>query len=126
MPWRHKFASNEEYNAWYREYNAKNAEKKREYNRVYNKAWRKRNKDYSQEKSRLKYPEKEHCRYLTLQAIRKGILTRKPCETCGKPNGQAHHDDYLKPLDVKWFCPLHHRRYEINKLKVDNSNNTTI
>jgi hypothetical protein len=32
-----------------------------------------------------------------------------PCEVCGDPQTHAHHDDYSKPLDVRWFCPRHHR-----------------
>jgi hypothetical protein len=42
-------------------------------------------------------------------ALRKGLVTPQPCEVCGQP-GEAHHDDYMKPLDVHWLCRLHHRR----------------
>lgn len=38
-----------------------------------------------------------------------GRLVRKPCEACGSEKSQAHHDDYSKPLDVRWFCFKHHR-----------------
>lgn len=41
-------------------------------------------------------------------AIRSGKITRLPCEVCGNPKSQAHHDDYSKPLDVKWKCQKHH------------------
>lgn len=42
-------------------------------------------------------------------AIRDGRLVRKPCERCGATVGvEAHHDDYSKPLDVRWLCPKHH------------------
>ena len=40
-------------------------------------------------------------------AIRDGRLIRKPCEVCGEI-AQAHHDDYSKPLDVRWLCTKHH------------------
>ena len=42
------------------------------------------------------------------EAIRKGKLQRQPCEVCGSLHVQAHHDDYDRPLDVRWLCPTHH------------------
>jgi hypothetical protein len=41
-------------------------------------------------------------------AIQAGRLIRQPCEVCGKKS-QAHHDDYAKPLEVRWLCCEHHR-----------------
>lgn len=38
------------------------------------------------------------------------VLIPQPCEVCGSEIVDAHHDDYSKPLDVRWLCPLHHRR----------------
>lgn len=45
------------------------------------------------------------------KAKKQGLLFRMPCEVCGKPNAFAHHDDYSKPLDVKWFCNFHHTEH---------------
>jgi hypothetical protein len=44
------------------------------------------------------------------RAIRKGILKREPCEYCGASPTHGHHDDYSKPLSVRWFCPSCHRK----------------
>lgn len=41
-------------------------------------------------------------------AIRDGRIKRKPCEVCGSPASQAHHDDYGKPLEIRWLCVSHH------------------
>lgn len=43
-------------------------------------------------------------------AIRDGRLIRQPCEVCGE-FAQAHHDDYSKPLDVRWLCTTHHAEW---------------
>lgn len=37
-------------------------------------------------------------------------LVSQPCEVCGDTNTYKHHDDYSKPLEVRWFCPKHHQR----------------
>jgi hypothetical protein len=42
-------------------------------------------------------------------AIRGGNLVKLPCEKCGSKKAQAHHDDYAKPLNVRWLCTKHHR-----------------
>jgi hypothetical protein len=44
-------------------------------------------------------------------AILSGDLVRLPCEACGSARTQAHHDDYLRPLDVRWMCVPCHRRW---------------
>lgn len=41
-------------------------------------------------------------------ALRDGRLFRKPCEVCGATKVHAHHDDYAKPLEVRWLCRRHH------------------
>lgn len=58
--------------------------------------WRKRN------------PEKVRCHSAVARALRKGTLEKQPCEECGKTAVHAHHDDYTKPLEVRWLCAKHH------------------
>lgn len=60
------------------------------------KAWRQRN------------PEKVRCHNAVARAIRSGKLVRGACEVCGEEKTHAHHDDYTKPLEVRWLCPQHH------------------
>lgn len=56
-----------------------------------------------------RWPEKEAARRAVKAAIRAGKLTRLPCEVCGEPKTHAHHDDYGKPLAVRFLCRPHHR-----------------
>lgn len=55
-----------------------------------------------------RHPVQEAARRAVREAVRAGTLTRQPCEKCGATEAQAHHDDYLKPLDVRWLCRKHH------------------
>jgi len=56
--------------------------------------------------------EKIYARKQAQHAIRTGQLTRQPCEVCFTiANIHAHHDDYTKPLDVRWLCETHHNEH---------------
>lgn len=54
------------------------------------------------------FTQKARTRAATRYAIRKGKLTRKPCEVCGCTEVDAHHDDYGQPYSVRWLCRPHH------------------
>lgn len=41
-------------------------------------------------------------------ALRNGKLRRKSCEICGADKAHAHHDDYARPLQIRWLCARHH------------------
>lgn len=56
---------------------------------------------------------------VTEMAVHRGILIPAPCEVCGangffadgRREAQAHHDDYNKPLEVRWLCQKHHHEW---------------
>ncbi len=56
---------------------------------------------------RAREPEKHKARYTLDNAVRDGKLTKQPCELC-QCGAEAHHEDYSKPLEVKWLCQKHH------------------
>jgi hypothetical protein len=60
-----------------------------------------------------KYPEKKRAVMDVRNAIRRGDMVRLPCEVCGLKRSHGHHDDYSRPLEVKWFCALHHKVYHM-------------
>ena len=64
-----------------------------------------------QRNRRARNPEKSIARNAVGNAIRDGRLTRLPCEVCGDAKSEAHHDDYSKPLDVRWLCRDHHKEH---------------
>ena len=51
-------------------------------------------------------PEKVRAHRLVARAVRRGELIRPAtCSKCGDGGRiHAHHDDYSKPLDVRWLC----------------------
>lgn len=82
-----------------------NIEKYREYDR-------KRGSRRSTKDNRLyraKFPRKYSAHIAVNNAIRSGVLIPQNCENCGASNNiHAHHDDYLKQLDIRWMCsPCH-------------------
>lgn len=113
-----------------KKYYRENAEHIKEWNREYNKSrveerrktakqWREKNsehiKQYREEhkseiasyareyrkRTKAKYMEAHHA---VSYAIKLGKIEKRPCEICGNSNSQAHHDNYNKPLEVRWLC----------------------
>ena len=73
-----------------------------------NSAAGKRAKSISLKNYAKNYPQKYVAHYAVSNAIRDGRLIRGSCEVCGAENAHAHHDDYTKPLEVRWLCRKHH------------------
>lgn len=61
-------------------------------------AWKKRN------------PQKVWAHAALRSGIRRGLVTPLPCEQCGDPKAEAHHDQYDRPLAVRWLCRKHHKQ----------------
>ena len=53
-------------------------------------------------------------RLLNNKVSRKNVV-RGYCEVCGNNKAEAHHEDYLKPLEVTWLCKKHHVEKHKNK-----------
>lgn len=68
----------------------------------------KANQDY-----RAKYPLKYKAKTTVSNYLRDGKLFRPDnCEKCNtKCKPQAHHDDYSKPIDVRWLCVRCHNDF---------------
>ena len=58
---------------------------------------------------RARNPEKYKAHLAVNNALRGGKLVKAPCVICGDENVHGHHDNYARPLDVVWLCPVHHQ-----------------
>lgn len=55
--------------------------------------------------------EQSQIRAAVAKAVKLGELVRQPCEVCGATRTDGHHDDYSKPLEVRWLCRGHHLKH---------------
>lgn len=55
-------------------------------------------------------PHKVAARNAVNHALATGSLEKQECEVGNDCRGriEAHHDDYTKPLEVRWLCKKHH------------------
>lgn len=60
---------------------------------------------------RKTHPKAARAHRMVAYHVRAGNLMRQPCEVCGSINSVAHHDDYDKPLVVRWMCQAHHKQW---------------
>ena len=81
----------------------------------------KRNREKRKEYDRSREFAKQSARRIVRNRVYRGTLEKKPCEVCGRVDSQAHHDDYSKPLAIRWLCSTHHAMVH-NILKATNGN----
>lgn len=60
---------------------------------------------------------KTRANFAVRQAIKQEKLHYQPCEICGALQTVAHHDDYAKPLEVRFLCYAHHAEYHRDRAK---------
>lgn len=65
----------------------------------------------AKKKWQLMNSKKRSVHVKTGNAIRDGVLSKGVCEVCGSTEVHAHHDDYDKPLRVRWLCSKHHTEW---------------
>lgn len=100
MPNLEQFETREDFNKWYSTYRKNKSWK--EYHTKYNREWRKRNTIF-----------KDLVRRKVFMALKNGLIKKGKCEICESFEVEAHHDDYSKPLDIRWFCRKHHRAHDV-------------
>lgn len=66
---------------------------------------------YKRWKNKEENKIKRKAHVLVYEAVKAGTLLKKECEVCFSSVSLAHHDDYNKPLEVRWLCPLHHYQH---------------
>lgn len=60
-----------------------------------------------------KHPMAYAAKIITGNALRDGrLIKRECCEECQSTHKiEGHHDDYTKPLDVRWLCEACHKAW---------------
>lgn len=97
------------------EHRQRNIERIRAYDRERAKTPKRRLKiTKNSERWRRENPERYKAHTAVHNAIRDGRLHRQPCENCGETKVHAHHDDYEKPLEVRWLCAVCHSEHHAN------------
>jgi hypothetical protein len=93
------------------------------------KKWRLNNPEKSAEiKSNWKKrnPLKYKAHSAVSNALKNGLIKKKPCEICGDKKSESHHPDYSKPLDIIWLCDFHHKEEHREKEEVPHEDSTSI
>jgi hypothetical protein len=107
---------NERNRAWqaaHQNYHRERCRTWRAEHREYLKEYRQRPDIAAKDRPRVRHttPEKRRARSAVLNELRGGRISPQPCEVCGVAKTEAHHDDYSRPLDIRWLCSSHHKRH---------------
>jgi ribosomal protein S27AE len=100
------------------EHEKKHREQDKEYQRK-KRALNPENKRIETKEYCKKYPERIKARVIARYYIKRGKIKKQPCEICGNKKTQAHHEDYNKPLEVRWLCPSCHKKLHLGLLVGD-------
>lgn len=58
---------------------------------------------------------KNRSRELAAIYLKRGAIRQEPCERCGDPDSEMHHEDYSRPLSVSWLCHPCHRQLHLDE-----------
>ena len=81
--------------------------------RVTNDWWRRNNPEWLKTWHASYDKRKRYAQRKVQRAVKSGVLTRpSTCPSCGARGVriEAHHDDYSKPLNVRWLCSFCHKQ----------------
>lgn len=86
-----------------------------------NEAWARWAIQEAQDLEKIRHKAHEAFYKTYRKAIKDGILVRPDCcEDCDLPekNIAGHHDDYTKPLSVRWLCRVCHGKQHVKELRL--------
>lgn len=88
----------------------KNRRKRIDYYRAYDRKRGSRQTDEYRKRYTEENPIKYGARVMVGNAVRSGKIEKPDtCQECGDDTRlHGHHDDYAKPLEVRWLCPACH------------------
>jgi hypothetical protein len=90
-----------------------NREANIDYYREYDRSRDRRGTAEDTRKYREKNPVKYYAHQLVTTMVRAGRIVKPEfCEECSSIDRvEGHHDDYAKPLEVRWLCSLCHKKW---------------